>query len=178
MFRSFAGAKKETDKNGKEIEKEGAVVKANKGMILRKSIEYIRWVPLLSFVSNAAPCPSAPLNFFLCFAVPYYRPHPQIPPTTRRRARRAQPRIEGATQELPWLVRLRLPTLHRRAQALCYVQLHQRRRWTMTWHKRSWVGVWDTGADAGGGDEEPHELAVVPWSGASNIVGIIVDERV
>ncbi|KAJ7749206.1 helix-loop-helix DNA-binding domain-containing protein [Mycena metata] len=38
------GAKKEAaDDEGKDG-KEGAVVKANKGMILRKSVEYIRWV--------------------------------------------------------------------------------------------------------------------------------------
>ncbi|KAJ7484237.1 helix-loop-helix DNA-binding domain-containing protein [Mycena latifolia] len=42
------GAKKEAaDDDGKEGGKEGAVVKANKGMILRKSVEYIRYLQQL-----------------------------------------------------------------------------------------------------------------------------------
>ncbi|KAJ7908651.1 helix-loop-helix DNA-binding domain-containing protein [Mycena leptocephala] len=46
------GTKKETDDDGKDG-KEGAVVKANKGMILRKSVEYIRYLQQLVAAQGA-----------------------------------------------------------------------------------------------------------------------------
>ncbi|KAJ7034583.1 hypothetical protein C8F04DRAFT_1234202 [Mycena alexandri] len=46
------GAKKEADEDGKDG-KEGAVVKANKGMILRKSVEYIRYLQQLVSAQGA-----------------------------------------------------------------------------------------------------------------------------
>lgn len=48
-----AGIKEEGGGGGAGAE-EGGVVKANKGMILRKSVEYIRWVVLFGFFWRAS----------------------------------------------------------------------------------------------------------------------------
>jgi len=43
---------------------DGGVVKANKGMILRKSVEYIRWVCLHLGLESILSADIAPLTFF------------------------------------------------------------------------------------------------------------------
>ncbi|KAJ7199186.1 helix-loop-helix DNA-binding domain-containing protein, partial [Mycena pura] len=47
------GTKKEADEDTKDGAKDGAVVKANKGMILRKSVEYIRYLQQLVTAQGA-----------------------------------------------------------------------------------------------------------------------------
>jgi hypothetical protein len=127
-----SGPKKEADEDGKDG-KESGVVKANKGMILRKSVEYIRWVsgcPLLQLPERA----------------PAHTRIPQIPPTTRRGAGRAQPRARGAAQGLPRLVWQRLAAVPRRQRA----RAGRRGVWAGHGRRRRGLGQ-RARVDAGGG---------------------------